>query len=38
MGENVNSKTDNVLGFTALIIMSIAAVALMYTQLSAMFK
>jgi NRAMP (natural resistance-associated macrophage protein)-like metal ion transporter len=37
MGENVNSKTDNVLGFTALIIMSIAAVALMYTQLSAMF-
>ena len=38
MGENVNSKTDNVFGFTALIIMSIAAVALMYTQLSAMFK
>jgi NRAMP (natural resistance-associated macrophage protein)-like metal ion transporter len=34
MGENVNGKTTNILGFGALIIMTIAAVALIYLQLS----
>jgi hypothetical protein len=34
MGENVNSKLTNILGFTALIIMTVAAVALIYLQFS----
>jgi len=34
MGENVNSRTSNILGLTALIIMTIAAVVLIYLQLS----
>jgi NRAMP (natural resistance-associated macrophage protein)-like metal ion transporter len=33
MGEHVNSKTANILGFTALIIMTIAAGLLIYLQL-----
>ena len=32
MGEYTNSKTANVLGFAALIIMSLAAIALFYLQ------
>ena len=34
MGENVNSKTSNILGFAALIIMTAAAAILVYLQLS----
>jgi Mn2+/Fe2+ NRAMP family transporter len=34
MGENVNGKIINILGFAALIIMTVAAVALIYMQLS----
>jgi len=34
MGTNVNGKLTNFLGFTALIIMSVAAFALLYIQLS----
>jgi len=34
MGENVNGKMANILGFTALIIMTVAAVALIYLQFS----
>ncbi|MFN4811416.1 MAG: divalent metal cation transporter, partial [Bacteroidota bacterium] len=33
MGENVNSKKENILGTDALLIMTVAAVALIYTQL-----
>jgi NRAMP (natural resistance-associated macrophage protein)-like metal ion transporter len=33
MGENVNGRTTNILGFTALIIMTLAAVTLIYLQL-----
>ncbi|MCF8449419.1 MAG: divalent metal cation transporter [Taibaiella sp.] len=32
MGENVNGRTTNILGFAALIIMTVAAVALIYLQ------
>jgi Mn2+/Fe2+ NRAMP family transporter len=32
MGENVNTKTTNILGFTALIIMTLAAGLLLYFQ------
>jgi NRAMP (natural resistance-associated macrophage protein)-like metal ion transporter len=32
MGENVNGRTTNILGFAALIIMTLAAVALIYLQ------
>jgi NRAMP (natural resistance-associated macrophage protein)-like metal ion transporter len=34
MGDNVNSRTTNVLGFTALVIMTIAAGLLVYFQLT----
>lgn len=34
MGENVNNKTINLLGFLALIIMTVAAVVLLYLQFS----
>jgi hypothetical protein len=34
MGKNVNGITTNILGFTALFIMTVAAVALMYLQFS----
>ena len=34
MGKFTNSKTDNILGFTTLIIMTAAAVALIYMQLT----
>jgi NRAMP (natural resistance-associated macrophage protein)-like metal ion transporter len=34
MGENVNDRITNILGFSALIIMTVAAVALLYLQLS----
>ncbi|UKJ06122.1 NRAMP family divalent metal transporter [Solitalea lacus] len=34
MGKNVNGRTSNVLGFTALIIMTVAAAILVYLQLS----
>lgn len=34
MGENVNGITTNILGFTALIIMTVAAVTLVYLQLT----
>lgn len=34
MGTNVNGKLSNILGFSALIIMSVAAIALIYIQLS----
>jgi len=34
MGKNVNGRTTNILGFLALIIMTVAAVALMYLQFS----
>jgi NRAMP (natural resistance-associated macrophage protein)-like metal ion transporter len=34
MGANVNGKASNILGFAALIIMTVAAVALIYLQLS----
>lgn len=34
MGTNVNGKVSNFLGFSALIIMSVAAIALLYFQLS----
>ena len=34
MGENVNGRLTNILGFAALIIMSLAAVALLYLQFS----
>ncbi len=33
MGEYVNGRTTNILGFTALIIMTAAAVTLIYLQL-----
>ena len=36
MGENVNGKTSNFLGFTALIIMTAAAVVLIYMQVIGM--
>jgi NRAMP (natural resistance-associated macrophage protein)-like metal ion transporter len=36
MGENVNGKTSNILGFAALIIMTAAAVVLIYMQLTGM--
>lgn len=32
MGNNLNSRTSNILGFAALIIMTVAAVALLYMQ------
>jgi hypothetical protein len=32
MGENTNSRLSNVLGFAALIIMTLAAVALLYLE------
>jgi Mn2+/Fe2+ NRAMP family transporter len=34
MGENVNGRGANILGFTALIIMTVAAAALIYLQFS----
>ena len=34
MGENVNGKTSNILGYAALIIMTAAAVVLIYMQLT----
>jgi Mn2+/Fe2+ NRAMP family transporter len=34
MGENVNGRLTNILGFTALIIMTVAALALIYLQFS----
>jgi NRAMP (natural resistance-associated macrophage protein)-like metal ion transporter len=34
MGENVNGRTANILGFAALVIMTIAAVTLIYLQFS----
>lgn len=34
MGNNLNSKTSNILGFAALIIMTVAAVVLVYMQLT----
>lgn len=34
MGENVNDTTSNILGFTALLIMTTAAVVLIYMQLA----
>ncbi len=34
MGENVNGRLSNILGFAALIIMSIAAIVLIYLQLT----
>ncbi len=34
MGENVNGRTSNILGFAAFIIMTIAAVTLIYMQLT----
>jgi Mn2+/Fe2+ NRAMP family transporter len=34
MGENVNGKLENILGFLALIIMTAAAIALIYLQFS----
>jgi Mn2+/Fe2+ NRAMP family transporter len=34
MGKFTNSKTTNILGFSALIIMTLAAVALVYMQFS----
>ena len=34
MGKNVNGRTSNILGFAALIIMSVAALVLMYFQFS----
>lgn len=34
MGENVNGRITNILGFTALIIMTVTAVALIYMQFS----
>ena len=34
MGENVNGRLTNILGFLALIIMTVAAVALIYLQFS----
>lgn len=37
MGEHVNSRRDNILGFTALFIMSLAALALLYTQVKNYF-
>jgi Mn2+/Fe2+ NRAMP family transporter len=33
MGENVNDRKTNILGFTALIIMTVAAIALIYFQI-----
>jgi hypothetical protein len=33
MGENVNGRTSNILGFAALIIMTAAAAVLVYLQL-----
>ena len=35
MGENVNGRLSNILGFMALIIMTVAALALIYLQFSA---
>jgi Mn2+/Fe2+ NRAMP family transporter len=35
MGDNTNSKLSNVLGFTALIIMTLAAAALLYFEFMA---
>ena len=35
MGENVNGRTANILGFTAFAIMTVAAIALIYLQLSS---
>jgi Mn2+/Fe2+ NRAMP family transporter len=35
MGKNVNGTLTNILGFTALIIMTVAALALIYVQLSS---
>jgi Mn2+/Fe2+ NRAMP family transporter len=32
MGKNVNSRLSNILGFTALIIMTTAALTLLYLQ------
>jgi hypothetical protein len=34
MGENVNGRTTNILGFAALIIMTVTALALIYMQFS----
>jgi Mn2+/Fe2+ NRAMP family transporter len=34
MGKFTNSKTSNILGFIALLIMTVAAVALLYLQLT----
>ncbi|MCF8430162.1 MAG: divalent metal cation transporter [Bacteroidia bacterium] len=36
MGKNVNGKTSNIFGFAALIIMTVAAVVLIYMQLTGM--
>jgi NRAMP (natural resistance-associated macrophage protein)-like metal ion transporter len=36
MGKNVNGKLSNILGFTTLIIMTVAAVALIYTQIASL--
>lgn len=35
MGKNVNSRTENVLGGIALVVMTVAAIALLYLQWSA---
>lgn len=35
MGNNTNSKMSNILGFTALILMTVAAIALLYMQLTS---
>jgi Mn2+/Fe2+ NRAMP family transporter len=34
MGDNVNGRLTNILGFTAFFVMTAAAVALIYLQLS----
>jgi len=34
MGEHTNGKTSNVLGFAALVLMTAAAVILVYLQLT----
>ncbi len=34
MGEYTNEKTSNILGFTTLILMTVAAVVLVYMQLT----
>lgn len=34
MGKNINGKTSNILGFTALVLMTVAAGILIYRQLT----